>query len=297
MLTRTASVNSTFYHGTSLEAALSIQRAGFDAELSGSNAGTLLGRGVYVTNVRATKSVDSSSPFTNAFCLTWELLVSQELIKALQYTATKPHGGCILQLEVDIGDCLHLDSGNLEMRKTWQEAGYDSAHAAEGVLKPGSKVAPSPAARPAPTSTPNFFPCIDYHRDCCSKEEYCIKDPMRVRQLCHVTLCDTSKAKAAGFKTVAGSEGPLGCCPYWQDWVRNWPSLSARSSFARDLSKCVAVAGPWGVAAVRGQHELRGGAPGGGRRGEAADVVRGGGRGGGQGQGSGCRAGAGGGAR
>ena len=41
----TPSVNRTFYHGTSLEAACSIQRTGFDVDLSGSNAGTLLGNG------------------------------------------------------------------------------------------------------------------------------------------------------------------------------------------------------------------------------------------------------------
>jgi hypothetical protein len=45
VLSATSSVNRTFYHGTSLEAAYSIQRTGFDVDLSGSNAGTLLGNG------------------------------------------------------------------------------------------------------------------------------------------------------------------------------------------------------------------------------------------------------------
>jgi hypothetical protein len=41
--------NPTFYHGTSLEAAINIQEVGFDVQLSGSNAGAALGRGLYVT--------------------------------------------------------------------------------------------------------------------------------------------------------------------------------------------------------------------------------------------------------
>ena len=38
-----------FYHGTSVEAALAIQEKGFDPERSGTNAGALLGKGVYCT--------------------------------------------------------------------------------------------------------------------------------------------------------------------------------------------------------------------------------------------------------
>ena len=38
-----------FYHGTSLEAALKIQEEGFRVDLAGSNAGTMLGKGCYVT--------------------------------------------------------------------------------------------------------------------------------------------------------------------------------------------------------------------------------------------------------
>ena len=38
-----------FYHGTSLEAAMDIQKNGFDVRKSGSNAGMSLGRGLYVT--------------------------------------------------------------------------------------------------------------------------------------------------------------------------------------------------------------------------------------------------------
>ena len=125
-------VNTTYYHGTSLQAALSIQRAGFDVGRSGSNAGRLLGDGVYVTD---------------------------QLGKAMRYAQGRPHGCCVLQLEVDIGNCLHLDSSNLGLRQTWQACNmYDSAHAAEGVLGSGSK------------------------------EEYCVKDPRRITQLRQVII-------------------------------------------------------------------------------------------------------------
>ena len=156
------SANATFYHGTSMEAAFSIQSSGFDVSRSGSNAGALLGNGV--------------------------LYVTDQLAKAMQYTAGKPQGGCILQLAA--GNCLHLDRSNIHMKGTWQNAGYDSAHAAAGVLGGGSR------------------------------EEYCIKDPRRIRQLESVTLCDTGLATAAGVTTVTDSAGPSGHCPYWQDWGR-----------------------------------------------------------------------------
>ena len=38
-----------FFHGTSIDAAMSIQASGFKVSLSGSNAGALLGPGVYCT--------------------------------------------------------------------------------------------------------------------------------------------------------------------------------------------------------------------------------------------------------
>ena len=44
-----ASTPTEFYHGTSLEAALAIQARGFDVDRSGSNAGAMLGKGLYVT--------------------------------------------------------------------------------------------------------------------------------------------------------------------------------------------------------------------------------------------------------
>jgi len=46
-----AASGDIYYHGTSLAAALSIQKDGFDVTMSGSNAGAMLGDGVYVTKV------------------------------------------------------------------------------------------------------------------------------------------------------------------------------------------------------------------------------------------------------
>lgn len=108
------------------------------------------------------------------------IYVSDQLVKAMQYAVRAKDGGCILELVVDIGNCLHLDQSTLHMKERWQAAGYDSAHAAEGVLGSGSK------------------------------EEYCVHDPRRIRQLKHVTLCDAGTATAAGFKTGTGSAGPPG---------------------------------------------------------------------------------------
>eukprot|EP01046_Picozoa_sp_COSAG06_P104139 COSAG06_NODE_50329_length_319_cov_1.140909_1_plen_77_part_01 len=42
-----------FYHGTSLEAILAIQDSGFRVDLSGTNAGAMLGPGVYITTTLA----------------------------------------------------------------------------------------------------------------------------------------------------------------------------------------------------------------------------------------------------
>ena len=125
--------------------------------------------------------------------------VTDQLAKAMHYAQGKPHGGCVLQLEVSIGNCLHLHSGNLGMRRTWHGE-YDSAHAAEGVLGSGSK------------------------------EEYCIKYPRMVTQLAHVTLVDVGRARAAGFTTAADTTGPAGHCAYWivwGSWLRQAPGAKA----------------------------------------------------------------------
>ena len=60
-----------FYHGTSLEAALTIQEKGFDVDLSGSNAGAMLGPGVYITTslqkALNCKRTRSRNPCASAF--------------------------------------------------------------------------------------------------------------------------------------------------------------------------------------------------------------------------------------
>jgi hypothetical protein len=85
--------------GTSLEAAISIQAAGFQRERSGTNAGAKLGHGTYITTT---------------------------LEKAMGYAKKMPHAGCVFILQVDLGKCLKL-AANDTMRKTWHEQGYDSA--------------------------------------------------------------------------------------------------------------------------------------------------------------------------
>jgi len=93
------------YHGTSLEAALAIQREGFRIDLSGTNAGAMLGDGVYCTTT---------------------------LEKALNYAKPNLHGGAIFRMQVDLGRCYtvsHYDP----MMKTWHKHGYDSAWSADGV--------------------------------------------------------------------------------------------------------------------------------------------------------------------
>jgi len=132
-----------FYHGTSLEAAMKIQQVGFDVGRSGSNNGAQLGRGLYVTTT---------------------------MQKALNYAAKHPCQGAIFELKVDLGRCytVHVNDSN---RAKWQEMGYDSAWAPEGVL---------PAAG--------------------SFEENCIKDPRPPRvQITKVSLGHTGEAKRAGY--------------------------------------------------------------------------------------------------
>ena len=93
-----------FYHGTSLEAALAIQETGFRVDLSGTNAGAMLGSGVYITTT---------------------------LEKALNYAKVKEHAGAIFKLKVDLGKCLELKPNDPHMRD-WHAQGYDSAFSPAG---------------------------------------------------------------------------------------------------------------------------------------------------------------------
>lgn len=106
-LTHTISAPTDFYHGTSLDAVLGIQREGFRVDLSGSNAGACLGDGMYVTTT---------------------------LEKALNYAKPKEHAGAVLRLRVDLGKCYDVTHREDPYRKTWHEHGYDSAYARVGVI-------------------------------------------------------------------------------------------------------------------------------------------------------------------
>ena len=92
-----------FYHGTSIEAALSIQESGFRADKAPKH-GALLGVGVYCTTT---------------------------IEKALPYAKNEEANGVILKLEIDLGKCKELKP-NDPMMTTWQHNGYDSAWAPRG---------------------------------------------------------------------------------------------------------------------------------------------------------------------
>jgi hypothetical protein len=98
---------NVFYHGTSIEAALSIQETGFLVSKSGSYKGAMLGPGLYVTTT---------------------------LEKAINYATGKkrPDGGAVFVLHVDLGNCYTVRHNDPYIRK-WQEEGYDSAWSGEGV--------------------------------------------------------------------------------------------------------------------------------------------------------------------
>ena len=103
---------TVFYHGTSLEAILSIQENGFRVDLSGTNAGAALGPGVYITTT---------------------------LEKSLHYAkgtseSPNPAAGGVLVLQVDLGRCYAVRSNSLVERTGWAEQGYDSAWSAEGII-------------------------------------------------------------------------------------------------------------------------------------------------------------------
>ena len=103
---------TVFYHGTSLESALAIQRDGFDVGRSGTNAGALLGTGAYITTT---------------------------LEKAMNYALgtgknPNPAAGAILKLHINLGKCKEIESSDDPMRTTWLTHGYDSAWARAGVI-------------------------------------------------------------------------------------------------------------------------------------------------------------------
>ena len=102
----------TLYHGTSCEAGLAIQNRGFRVDLSGTNAGTMLGNGVYLT-ASLEKELHYAKP--NAF-----------------RCGDRPAGGCILMVQAQLGRCKELTS-NDPMMRSWHESNFDSAHSGDGV--------------------------------------------------------------------------------------------------------------------------------------------------------------------
>jgi len=139
---------TAFYHGTSIEAAFAIQKEGFRVDKSGSNAGQLLGHGVYM---------------------------SGDLAKALSYANKHPNGGIVFELHVDLGNCKTCTREDLDGKGAWQQEGFDSAWAREGL-------------------TPN------------KSEENCVKDPRRVK-LVRAMAGKTPMLRAMGMSI--GEDGQL----------------------------------------------------------------------------------------
>ena len=174
----------TFYHGTALEAGLAIQNGGFNVDLSGTNAGQMLGPGVYLTTELEKATVyatgDSGRPHT-----------------------LNPHGGCVLHLKVDLGSCKKLthharDASGRAMRKHWhlpENGGHDS------VFSHGCRCGP------ATSQHPHGSPTCRFGWDRCStangiREEHCVHDAARV-VVVDVTLVRTGEANRAGFTVQA----------------------------------------------------------------------------------------------
>ena len=84
-----------------------------------------------------------------------------------------PHGGVVLQLEVDLGNCKQLVE-NDPMMKTWQNH-YDSAWASFSVVNPGDK----------------------------GKQENCVKDPRRIKVV-HVFAGSTGDLRLGGLDIING---------------------------------------------------------------------------------------------
>ena len=90
-------------------AALKIQESGFRVDLAGTNAGALLGPGVYCTTT---------------------------LQKALNYAKGKEANGVVLELKIDLGRCKELRV-NDPMMRSWQDQGFDSAWMPQGANSAG----------------------------------------------------------------------------------------------------------------------------------------------------------------
>ena len=155
----------TFYHGTGLDPALKIQEEGFRVDLSGTNAGTKLGDGVYLTTT---------------------------LRKALFYATgdparpdtMNPHGGVVLELKVNLGKCKELTHRDPMMR-TWHKHGYDSA------FSPGCPCTPECQQG---TRCPRANGVL---------EEHCVRDPQSIH-IVGMVLGNTGAAERAGYAVLGG---------------------------------------------------------------------------------------------
>ena len=95
------------------------------------------------------------------------LYVTTTLQKALNYAGRNPCQGAIFELRVQLGRCYTV-TVNDSNRTKWQEMGYDSAWAAEGIIG--------------------------------EREENCIKDPRPPRvTIQNISLGHTGEAKRAGY--------------------------------------------------------------------------------------------------
>ena len=100
----------TMYHGTSLKAAMNIQKEGFNVNLCGKN-GAMLGKGVYVT-----PAIEKAVLYANGF--------------------HKPnlYNGVILVVEVNLGKCVTLTKDILQIRNQWIKFNYDSCYLPKNIM-------------------------------------------------------------------------------------------------------------------------------------------------------------------
>ena len=188
----------TFYHGTSVAAGLAIQSDGFNVDLSGSNAGTMLGNGVYLTTTLRKAMTYAETPAGRfgqqpqfggaapaaggAFAFpAGGAFVQGAFASAPAFGAApafrapavggrgRPYGGCVLELKVDLGRCKELRPGDPMMR-TWHQHGFDSAHSGDG----GNG----------------------------RMEEHCVRDASRVTVV-DIVLANTGMAGRAGYSVQA----------------------------------------------------------------------------------------------
>jgi len=218
-----ATARVKLYHGTSLEKALSIQEHGFDVGLSGSTykrcikddyaadyaAGrgwipfpneSLLGAGIYATEAPA---------YAQCYATGGEVGVYEDVPE-------NPHGGCVLELSVDLGKMHTITEAEAaEDTTTWGQRGFDSAYLHQHVPM---QMSPSGG-------------CSNQYN---AGGEYCIADAKRIRVV-GVQISDA--ARAAGW-TVQGCK----LCRLWNMVTR--ANIIALFKWPREVV-LQTVAGDW----------------------------------------------------